>query len=42
MSRVGTLKGAVDEMRADLDALREGLAEAETLTRDDWDTAPGL
>jgi hypothetical protein len=41
-SRPGSADTAIDTMQGDLDALRDGLAEAEAIAGDDWGTAYGL
>jgi hypothetical protein len=41
-SRPDSADAAIDNMQSDLDALREGLAEAEAIAKDDWGTAYGL
>jgi hypothetical protein len=41
-SRPDTAVSAVDDMQGDLDALREGLAEAEAVATGDWGAAHGL
>ena len=41
-SRPDTAISAVDDMQGDLDALREGLAEAEAVATGDWGAAHGL
>jgi hypothetical protein len=41
-ARPDSADAAIDDMQRDLDALREGLAEAEAVAKDDWGTAYGL
>jgi hypothetical protein len=41
-ARPDSADAAIDDMQHDLDALREGLAEAEAIAKDDWGTAYGL